>query len=162
LNLRPATAADIPLIRTLAHRIWRESYLGIISGEQIEFMLGWMYSAEQLASEFAACVPWELVEENGEPIGFLSYKLEDDSRVKLNKLYLLPEHQHRGHSRTLLAHVCERARALGAREVRLQVNKRNARAIAAYVKAGFQIASEAVADIGHGFVMDDFFMAKAV
>ncbi len=162
MNLRPATAADIPLIRTLAHRIWRESYPGIISAEQIEFMLGWMYSAEQLTSEFTACVPWELVEENGEPIGFLSYKLEDDSRVKLNKLYLLPEHQHRGHSRTLLAHVCERARALGAREVWLQVNKRNTRAIAAYVKVGFHIASEAVADIGHGFVMDDYFMVKAV
>ena len=56
----------------------------------------------------------------------------------------------------------ERARALGAHEVWLQVNKRNARAIAAYVKAGFHIASEAVADIGHGFVMDDYFMAKAV
>jgi ribosomal protein S18 acetylase RimI-like enzyme len=162
LNLRPATATDIPLIRTLAHRIWRECYPGIISGEQIEYMLGWMYSAEQLASEFTACVPWELVEENGMPIGFLSYKLESDSRVKLNKLYLLPDHQHRGHSRTLLAHVCERARALGAREVWLQVNKRNARAIAAYVKASFHIASEAVADIGHGFVMDDYFMAKAV
>ncbi len=162
MNLRPATAADIPLLRTLAQRIWRECYPGIITTDQIEFMLGWMYSAEQLASEFAERVPWELVEESGEPIGFLSYKLEADARVKLNKLYLLPEHQRKGHSRTLLAHVCERARALGAREVWMQVNKRNPRAIAAYLKAGFHIASEAIADIGHGFVMDDYIMAKAV
>lgn len=162
MNLRAATTADIPLLRTLAQTIWRESYPGIITADQIEFMLGWMYSVEQLTSEFSEGVPWELVEENGESIGFVSYKLEADGRVKLNKLYLLPEHQRRSHSRALLSHVCERSRALGAREVWLQVNKRNARAIAAYQKFGFHIASEAVADIGHGFIMDDYFMVKAV
>ena len=44
----------------------------------------------------------------------------------------------------------------------MQVNKRNDRAIAAYQKAGFCIAEEAVLDIGGGFVMDDFLMEKEV
>ena len=53
----------------------------------------------------------------------------------------------------LLAHVCECARTLGARDVWMQVNKRNERAIGAYLKAGFRIEKEAVFDIGGGFVM---------
>ena len=66
----------------------------------------------------------------------------------------------RGTGKIRLAHVCERAAALGAREVWMQVNKRNERAIGAYRKAGFRIEKEATFDIGHGFVMDDYLMAK--
>ena len=44
----------------------------------------------------------------------------------------------------------------------MQVNKANVRAIAAYKKAGFHIAQEAVFDIGHGFVMDDYLMEKLI
>ena len=161
LNLRPATADDIPLLRTLAQRIWRECYPGIITAEQIEFMLGWMYSAEQLASEFAECVPWELVEESGEPIGFLSYKLEADGRVKLNKLYLLPELHGQGLGQAMLARALAHAAARGAHELRLRVNKHNTRALRSYDRAGFQIVESLTADIGGGFVMDDYILARA-
>ena len=42
----------------------------------------------------------------------------------------------------------------------LSVNKRNAKAIAAYHRNGFVIAESVVTDIGGGFVMDDYVMAK--
>ena len=42
----------------------------------------------------------------------------------------------------------------------ISVNKRNARAIAAYQRNGFVIADSVVTDIGSGFVMDDYIMAK--
>lgn len=162
MHTRSATLADIPALRTLAHRIWRECYPGIITTEQIEFMLEWMYSEKQIRGEMEQGVTWEVVEEGTVAIGFLSFQLEESRRVKLNKIYLLPEHQGRGHSRALLDHVSERACALGGREVWMQVNKRNTRAIAAYQKAGFHIAKEAVFDIGHGFVMDDYLMVRSV
>jgi ribosomal protein S18 acetylase RimI-like enzyme len=162
MTIRPAVEADIPLLRTLADRIWRECYPGIITLEQIEFMLAWMYSEEQIRRELAEGTAWDLAEHDRAPIGFLSYELDDDRRVKLHKLYLLPEHQGRGHAKSMLDHVFARARALGGHEVWLQVNKRNTRAIAAYRKAGFHVAKEAVFEIGAGFVMDDYLMAKAV
>jgi len=161
-GIRPATAADIPLLRELAQRIWRECYPGIITAEQIEFMLGWMYAAEKIAEELRDGIAWEIVEDTGAAIGFLSFSREDDGRVKLHKMYVLPERQRRGTGQRLLAHVCETARTLGAREVWMQVNKRNTRAIAAYLKAGFRIQSEAVFEIGGGFVMDDYLMARGV
>ena len=162
MTIRTATEADIPLLRDLAHRIWRECYPGIITVEQIEFMLGWMYSEEEIRRQLRAGFTWEIVEDDGAAIGFLSFSVEEDGRVKLHKMYLLPDRQRGGIGRQLLAHVCERAQALGAREVWMQVNKRNTRAIGAYLKAGFRIEREAVFDIGGGFVMDDYLMVRSV
>ena len=161
-SIRPAEEADVPVLRDLAQRIWRDCYPGIITVEQIEFMLGWMYGDQEIRAQLRDGVPWEIVEDDGAAIGFLSFSVEDDGRVKLHKMYLLPDRQRRGIGQKLLAHVCERARTLGAHEVWLQVNRRNARAIGAYLKAGFRIAREAVFDIGNGFVMDDYLMARAV
>jgi diamine N-acetyltransferase len=161
MEIRNAGVADIPLLRTLAQTIWRACYPAIISIEQIEFMLEWMYSEEQIRGEMDRGVAWEIIElgEQG-PIGFISYQLEADSRVKLNKLYILPDFQRRGIGRHAMSHVLERARSLGGTSVWMQVNKRNHAAVAAYQRAGFAIDKEAVFDIGGGYVMDDFLMSK--
>lgn len=168
MHLRPATEADIPLLRDLARRIWHACYPGIITVEQIEFMLGWMYSEDKIRGELRDGFMWEIAEEDDPPghapnaIGFLSFSREDYGRVKLHKMYVLPEHQRRGIGQQLLAHVCDRARQLGAHAVWMQVNKRNEHAIAAYLKAGFRIEKEAVFEIGGGFVMDDYLMARSI
>ena len=162
MQIRPATEADIPVLRDLAQRIWRECYPGIITAEQIEFMLGWMYSEDEIRSQLAARVPWEIAELDGVPVGYLSWQREGDGRVKISKLYVLPQHQRRGNGRQMLEHISEQARAHGAHAIWLQVNKRNERAVGAYLKAGFHIEKEAVFDIGGGFVMDDYLMARTV
>lgn len=58
---RRATESDVETLRHLASTIWREYYPGIISGEQVEYMLEAMYSAEVIRSELARGVVWELV-----------------------------------------------------------------------------------------------------
>ena len=62
----------------------------------------------------------------------------------------------------MLVHVVALATGRGAREVRLQVNKANLRAQRAYERSGFRRIEEAVFDIGGGFVMDDYIMARPV
>ena len=42
----------VSLIRSLAHDIWHGHYPEIIPVEQIEFMLGWMYAAEEIERQF--------------------------------------------------------------------------------------------------------------
>ncbi len=160
LTFHPATDADIPLLRTLAERIWRESYAGVISAEQMAYMLGWMYSEETIRRELAEGVCWELVRLDAEAAGYLSITFGADGVAKLNKLYLLPEHQGRGLGQRMIAHVLDLARECAADEVRLQVNKANVRAQRAYERAGFVRIEEAVFDIGGGFVMDDYIMAR--
>jgi ribosomal protein S18 acetylase RimI-like enzyme len=160
LLFQAAQEDDIPALRALAERIWRGSYAEMISPEQMDYMLGRMYSEETIRRELAEGVLWELVWLSGEPIGFLSITFGTDGVAKLNKLYLLPEFQGRGLGQGMLARVFAVAVERGAREVRLQVNKGNVRAQRVYERAGFRIAEAAVFDIGGGFVMDDFVMVR--
>jgi ribosomal protein S18 acetylase RimI-like enzyme len=60
----------------------------------------------------------------------------------------------------LIEHTCERAKQTGASAVILAVNKRNANAIASYLKHEFRIREAVVKDIGNGFVMDDYVMVR--
>ncbi len=162
LTFHSATADDIPLLRALAEGIWRESYAGVVSAEQMDFMLAWMYSAETIRRELAEGVCWEVVRRGDEAVGYLSITFGADGVAKLNKLYLLPAHQGRGLGQQMLARVLALATARDASEVRLQVNKANVRAQRAYERAGFVRIEEAVFNIGGGFVMDDYIMGRRI
>jgi len=161
--IQSATVEDIPALRDLARRIWHEHYPGIITRKQIDYMLERMYAAEVIRRELAEGVAWDLVLCEGEPVGFISCSLDAaTSCVKLNKLYLLPALHGQGIGRRMLQHVRARAAQQGAREIHLQVNKRNTRAIHAYERAGFLVREAVLADIGGGFVMDDFIMVLSL
>jgi len=162
LAFRLATAEDIPLLRDLAIRTWRLSYQEMISPEQIEYMLEWMYSAEKIAEEMAGGVLWKLALLDGAPIGYLSLVFYGTHHAELSKLYLLPEHQGHGLGQQMLAHSLDLAVAHGCAEVRLRVNKNNTRALRAYERAGFTITDALVADIGGGYVMDDYVLRRSV
>lgn len=154
--------SDAALLRSLAERIWWGCYPGIISDEQIAYMLGWMYAEEKIVGEIEAGVVWELAWLGETPVGFFAVEAAEAEAAKLHKLYLLPELHGRGHGQTMLARVDEVARASGAAELWLQVNKQNTRALRAYERAGFQRVKEAVAEIGGGFVMDDYILSRPV
>ena len=162
LTFHAVTVAEIPVIRDLAHRIWHSCYPGMIPVEQIEYMLGWMYSAEKIREEMAGGVLWQLVMHDGLPAGYFSLTFHSASLAELNKLYLLPELQGRGFGQEMLAHATALAAARGCTELRLRVNKRNERALRSYTRAGFRIVEELVADIGGGFVMDDYVLARSI
>lgn len=161
-NILPATEEHLPALAELAGVIWRTCYPEIISSEQIEYMLARMYALDTMRAEIQSqgiCYDRLLV--GDEFVGFASYGPTDQATVfKLHKLYLLPERHGRGLGNRLLQH-CEReVRKLGGQQLILSVNKRNAKAIAVYKRNGFAVAESVVTDIGNGFVMDDFIMAK--
>ena len=158
----PASAEHLTAIPKLAGVIWRACYPGIITAEQIDYMLARMYSLDVLRDEIRSQgIRYDLLLVDGSPSGFASYGPTSESGVmKLHKLYLLPERHGCGLGSRLLQHVEGEVRRLGARRLILSVNKRNARAIAAYIRNGFTITESVVTDIGGGFVMDDYVMAK--
>lgn len=158
ITIRPLDKNEIDALTTLAHNIWHAHYPGIISNEQIDFMLEHRYNptviAETLSAQF-----WDVAWTGNEMIAFANSFADDTPQTwKLDKLYVHPQYQHRGTGRILLEAVKKHAKDAKASRLILRVNKRNALALSAYAKYGFRIYGEHVLDIGSGFVMDDYLL----
>lgn len=159
--IEAAAAEHLAEISALAAIIWRAHYPGIISHEQIDYMLARMYSAEVMRRELESGIAYDRLLVDGPLRGFASYgPTSNMGELKLHKLYIHPDFQRHGLGGSLLNHVEEVARQRGFSTIILAVNKKNIRAVAAYSKHGFTIRESIVADIGGGFVMDDYVMAK--
>lgn len=168
-RLDALTPADFATLARLAETIWRAHYTKIIGNAQIDYMLAGRYTPEGLRPYLNADDRWlMLLRIDNQVVGYCSYALTDDfgerkfGEMKLEQLYLLPEYYGQGLGKLMMRHVEQQACARGCRTLALQVNKRNAVAIAFYRKAGFIVREEAVLDIGNGFVMDDYVMEKVL
>ncbi|MFN0066926.1 MAG: N-acetyltransferase family protein [Limisphaerales bacterium] len=160
--IREATDADFPIIAALARRIWQACFGDMISPGQIEYMLGIRYTPEgMLAATAEGRMTYLLAEFDGTPAGFAADGPgASPGEWKLHQIYVIPERQRAGVGRALMGAVAERARRHGAMTIALTVNRRNERARRIYERAGFTIREAKVFDIGGGFVMDDYVMAK--
>ena len=162
MMLRPATLLDRALIRSISERTWPSTYGHIISQEQIDFMLDWMYSDDALATQINTGCEFFIANLNGADVGFCSVSPEDEKvegpkAHKLNKLYVLPAAQGTGAGKDLLNKSIEVAKAARSSSLFLQVNKLNT-AYTFYLKHGFVKEAEFKFDIGNGFFMDDYVM----
>lgn len=168
----PAEPARVEALRpdqvdaliALAGDTWRRHYPGIISPEQIEYMLAQRYRPELILAHLAAGEPWwDTVSAGGRLLAFSCCEPDTEhSELKIDRLYVRHDLTGRGYGGMLLRHAEARARAHGLRRLFLQVNRRNTNAIAAYRRSGFEVERTVVVDIGGGFVMDDYVMTRAV
>lgn len=161
-TLAPLQRADFDTIAALARTIWLAHYTSIISKEQIEYMLGGRFTAGNLARYLDAPDRWmNVLRVDGEVVGYCSHSLTPTPReMKLEQLYLLPRLHGRGLGKLMMEHIENHARALGCDTLMLQVNKRNTTAASVYFRSGFTVREEVVIDIGNGYVMDDYILAK--
>jgi ribosomal protein S18 acetylase RimI-like enzyme len=157
-----ATEVDLGVVGELAGHIWRQHYPGIITPEQIEYMLARGYSRDALRRFVDEAGAGLVLAYAGQRlVAFAAYHRTDHAgEIKLDKLYVHPEYHGRGVGSRLIAHVEGAASAQRRRTIVLNVNKNNVKAIAAYEKNGFAVRESVVVDIGSGFVMDDYVMAK--
>ena len=177
IQITPAGLNDRAFIRSVSERTWPSTYGHIISQEQINFMLDWMYSDASLEKQMhTGCAFYiaSIKKEDGqlEAVGFCSVSPDDEKEEgennctekvagskahKLNKLYVLPSAQGTGAGKALLNKCIEVAKSAGSSSIFLQVNKLNT-AYTFYLKHGFIKESEFKFDIGNGFFMDDYVM----
>jgi len=164
LTIVPATEADLAAVAALAGVVWRRHYPGIITHEQIDYMLEHGYSHEVLSTFIAEeGSGLELARAGNRLVGFGAYQRKNSPReLKLEKLYIHQDFQGRGVGSRLIAKIESAARAQGCSALILNVNKNNVQAIRAYERNGFAVREAIVVDIGNGFVMDDYIMAKSL
>ncbi|MBE2274294.1 MAG: GNAT family N-acetyltransferase [Flavobacteriales bacterium] len=159
ISFKEATKNDIELIRELAKISWNSAYVGIISQEQIDYMLSTMYSVEEISSQMEnPSYHYHLIFNEEIPAGFIGFEHHyEEKTTKLHRVYLLPEMKGKGLGKAAIELLKEKVSATTDNRIILNVNKAN-HAKNLYQSQGFTVYDELVLDIGDGFVMDDYVM----
>ncbi len=171
-DIRKASIDDIVIIQGLAEIAFRETYKPILSGEQIDYMMEWMYSKESLQSQMVEKENvFFILSADGADAGYISIErhksppsdLDGFIVFNLQKLYVLPEYQRLGCGSALLSFAEEQMRLFAGTASRtcyeLNVNRHNP-AVSFYQRHGLLIVREGDFAIGNGFYMNDFIMRK--
>lgn len=151
---------DAALVARLAHEIWYEHYVPIIGREQVDYMVPRFQSEAAVLGQIAKGLQYFVIRKGGDDCGYLAIEPQTaERRMFLSKLYVLKEARKHGLGRQALAFIEGRARAAGLDTLWLTVNKFNP-ALHAYLRLGFVNVADVVADIGGGYVMDDYRLEK--
>lgn len=164
ITIIPASPSDFPTIKVLAYAIWPDTYGAILSGEQLEYMLGKFYSEEALLENYMEKGHRFLLVKEGETVlGFASYEhlYQETNTTRIHKIYLLPETQGRGLGKVLIQEIEKIALENHADKLSLNVNRFN-KAQHFYKKIGFEIVDEEDVELEFGYLMEDYVMEKAL
>ena len=163
VSLQPVhSEAEILEVSALAHEIWREYYGGLLSPDQIEYMLQNMQSPGPIREQIAGGYEYRLVRRAGVPIGYVAYRLNDpQGKMFVSKVYLRREERGRGYFRDILSLIDAAARDARQEAMWLTVNRGNSSADV-YRACGFETVREQDVDIGGGYEMNDYVMTRAV
>lgn len=93
LTIKNASVKDVPLIRSLAQKIWPQTYASILSQKQIKYMMEMIYGEASLRKQFEKNIQFIIVYNSGIPVGFASFSEVEVSIFKLHKIYILPSQQ---------------------------------------------------------------------
>lgn len=170
------TDTAIRAMADLASEIWHEYWPIVLAEEQIDYMVDTMQSFAPIEREIReeGYLYWFVTDEAGACVGYLSVRPETADgevardvepgagRLFVSKVYLRKEERGKHYASRMLDFCEELCRTNGLGSMYLHVNKHNEMGIRAYKGRGWHVAEETVGDIGRGFVMDDYIMAKDV
>ncbi|MFI1743130.1 GNAT family N-acetyltransferase [Thalassobellus sediminis] len=162
IKLQPATTkTDYECISKLAHTIWHEHYIKIISLEQIEYMLEKYNSVKSIEERVQAGVKFYCLTYNDKPVGYTAIENKSDY-LYISKLYVLKTYRGKKIAKAAMLFTESMAKAQNISVIKLNVNKYNTNSMLAYEKMGFVKTASTIEDIGNGFVMDDYLMEKQI
>ena len=163
LEVRKAeTDTQVREIADLAKVIWNEHFTPIIGKDQVDYMVEKFQSYPALKEQISEGYEYHQIFSGGEFCGYTGIHPGEDNRLFLSKLYLKKES--RGHhlatgAFSFLKEIC---RERGYSAIWLTCNKHNDNSLGVYRHFGFEIIDTQEADIGGGFIMDDYIMDYAL
>lgn len=163
-EIKRADTADIPTIHAMAQVVFRDTYRTILSPQQLDYMLDWMYSPRNLEDQIICQGHNYFIAWQGEtPAGYVSFNedksAQDGRRVfHLQKIYVMPAYQGQGLGSALFDHALACIRGIGGQRVELNVNRENP-ALQFYLHKGMKKARQGDFPIGQGYYMNDYIMS---
>ena len=159
-TIRKATTDDCGLINQMAGEVFPATYKEILSPEQLDYMMDWMYSPENIRKQMEEeGHVYFIAYEECEPCGYVSVQQQEENVFHLQKIYVLPYFQG--------AHCCSflfREAIKYIKEVHpepclmeLNVNRDN-KALLFYERMGMRKLREGDFPIGNGYYMNDYIM----
>ena len=159
-TIRKATTNDIALIHQMAWVVFPHTYNIILTPEQIDYMMEWMYSEKSLQKQMKEDGHiYYLAFKDDEPAGYLSIQPEGEHVFHLQKIYVLPSFQGMNLGKLLFEQAIKTIKELHPApcQMRLNVNRQN-KALTFYEKMGMTKVDEGDFPIGNGFYMNDYIM----
>ena len=159
-TIRKATTNDIALIHQMAWVVFPHTYHIILTPEQIDYMMEWMYSEKSLQKQMEEDGHiYYLAFKEDEPAGYLSIQPEGEHIFHLQKIYVLPSFQGMNLGKLLFEQAIKGIKELHPApcQMRLNVNRQN-KALTFYEKMGMKKVDEGDFPIGNGFYMNDYIM----
>lgn len=150
------TVIEIDELFAVVERIWPEVFTPVIGQEQVDYMLKNYQSPANIAEEINQGAHYYLLDFEGRHVGYTAFE-ENEGEIYLSKIYLDQSVRGQGLASELFAWYDQKARG---KKLRLNVNQGNRRAIEVYEHRGFHRVGERYAEIGEGFVMNDFIYEK--
>ena len=146
----------------LADEIWHEYFVTILSPDQIDYMVEKFQSAGAVKKQIAdQGYQYYMLKLSGRLIGYTGIvEQPQEKRLFLSKLYLEKPFRGRGYASRTFEFLEELCRQKGLSAIWLTVNRFNDHTIRVYEKKGFVKVRTQAADIGNGYLMDDYIMEK--
>ena len=161
--IKVLTNQNIKEVSELAHKIWNEYFISIITQEQIDYMLKNFQSENPITNQIQKEGYEYFLIKNDEQnnIGYFSIQKRPEL-LFLSKLYIDKSQRGKGTGKEALEFITNKAKDYGLSKIQLTCNKFNLQSLAIYERWGFDIVKSVETDIGNGFVMDDYILEKIV
>lgn len=151
MEIMPFDSEDFASLKSFMTPIWHKTY-AFLPKEQVELLIDKYFSPKGLSYYRSIGYEYRKLTDVTSLVGVLVYYDKGDS-IYLDKLYLTEEARGLGYAADAFSWLL----SLG-KDVTLNVNQSNERAVACYKKNGFIIESEEYISLGGGMVNRDFNM----
>ncbi len=163
LNFRMVSSNnDLHIVAKLANEIWHEHYINIVSREQIQYMVDNFQSAHIVKSQIAnEGYTYFIISVDDIDIGYYGVCERGDNNDKhlfLSKIYIRNTERGKRYGYKSFCEIVNFAKKNNLNSIRLTVNKKNDIALNAYSSWGMNKIAAVEANIGNGYIMDDYVM----
>jgi ribosomal protein S18 acetylase RimI-like enzyme len=166
-TIRKATTADCELIHAMAGKVFPDTYREILSPEQLDYMMEWMYSLDNLHKQMEEEGHVYLIATTATseeiPCGYVSVQPEGKDLFHLQKIYVLPEYQGKHCGSFLFRQAIRYIKQIHPAPctIELNVNRHN-NALLFYERMGMKKVREGDFPIGNGYYMNDYIMGLEI